>query len=191
MSDDTLPFKAHINQTVIELRLGNIIDAETDAVVNAANTSLRGGGGVDGALHRAAGPQLLAECITLGGCKTGDAKLTKGYQLKAAYVIHAVGPVYGSHNDAALLASAYRRSLDVALEHPIHSIAFPAISTGVYDYPMGAAAKIALTTVAAFARQHTRITTVQFILFTQNALDAFTRALAKLIHENEDIEAVR
>jgi len=186
----TLPFRAQINQTIIELRLGNIIDASTDAIVNAANTSLLGGGGVDGAIHRAAGPDLLEECRNLYGCKTGQAKITKGYQLKAAYIIHAVGPVYGAPHDADLLVSAYRRSLEVALEYPIRSIAFSAISTGAYAFPLDEAAPLALQTVCEFARTHTQIELIQFMLFTQNALDAFARALSRLIQEQSDIEAL-
>jgi O-acetyl-ADP-ribose deacetylase len=127
----------NVKRSTVELVQGNIVDQDVDAIVNAANSSLSGGGGVDGAIHRAAGPELLAECRTLGRCPTGEARITKGYQLKARHVIHAVGPVYqGRPHDAELLASAYRSSLQLASQHGIRSIAFPAISTGIYGYPL-------------------------------------------------------
>src|SRR5262245_38597996 len=134
-----------VNQSTIELVQGNIVDQDVDAIVNAANSSLLGGGGVDGAIHRAAGPQLLAECRALGGCPTGEARITKGYRLAARHVIHTVGPVYhGRARDAELLASAYRSSLALAVQHGVATIAFPSISTGLYGYPLGEAAPIAL-----------------------------------------------
>jgi O-acetyl-ADP-ribose deacetylase (regulator of RNase III) len=180
-----------INKTNIELIQDNIVDQAVDAIVNAANNSLLGGGGVDGAIHYAAGPELLAECRTLGGCPTGEARITGGYRLKARYVIHAVGPVYRSvkrmlwnnedtaeqADEAALLASAYRNSLALAVQHGCKSIAFPAISTGAYAYPLDEAAQIALQTVADFVKQDTRLELVRFVLWDGTARVAFERAL--------------
>lgn len=139
----------------IQVVQGDITKLDCDGIVDAANRSLLGGGGVDGAIHRAAGPELLAECRTLHGCRTGEAKITKGYRLKAKYIIHTVGPIYsGTAEDAAQLADCYRNSLDLAKEYELHSIAFPAISTGVYGYPLEDATEIAVKTVAQWLEAH-------------------------------------
>ncbi len=175
--------EAKVGHGKIELLEGDITEQETDAIVNAANRSLLGGGGVDGAIHRAAGPRLLAECRTLGGCETGDAKITKGYNLKAGHVIHTVGPIYHSAGKRApeLLASCYRRSLEVAGENKLKSVAFPSISTGAYGYPLEEAAPIALKTVADYLNSHSDIQLVRFVLFGQEAYRAYEKALKDLL----------
>jgi O-acetyl-ADP-ribose deacetylase (regulator of RNase III) len=167
-----------IAKTTIEIVQGDITREAVDAIVNAANSRLLGGGGVDGAIHRAGGSAILAECRKLGGCETGNAKITTGGNLPAKYVIHAVGPIYsGTAHDAELLASCYRRSLELARERALNSIAFPAISCGVYGYPLDEAAPIALNTVAEIARDHQTPELARFVLFTEDVLDAFQRAL--------------
>ncbi len=151
----------------LEVRQGDITRLDVDAIVNAANRSLLGGGGVDGAIHRAAGPELLAECRQLGGCPTGEARLTQGYRLPARFVIHTVGPVYGGRpEDAQLLARCYRNSLAVAAQKGVRSIAFPAVSCGVYGYPIVEACRIAVDTSLAYLTEDDRIQHVIFILFS-------------------------
>lgn len=152
-----------------------------DAVVNAANSSLLGGGGVDGAIHRAAGPQLLEECRTLHGCSVGDAKLTPGFRLPARYVIHTVGPIWsgGEQGEPKALASCYRRCLDIAAARSLHSIAFPCISTGVYGYPKEAAAEIAVGTVREFAAHPSSITSIVFVCFSELDLSLYSRLLGR------------
>jgi O-acetyl-ADP-ribose deacetylase (regulator of RNase III) len=166
--------------TVLELVRGDITRQDTDAIVNAANTTLRGGGGVDGAIHRAGGPEILEACRRLGGCATGDAKITPGGRLPARFVIHAVGPVYrdGRHGERELLAAVYRRSLEVAVENRLRSVAFPSISTGAYRFPIAEAAPIALGAVARFlAERPGYLDLVRFVLFSDADAAAYERAL--------------
>jgi len=175
--------RANIGIATLELVKGDITEQDTEAIVNAANRTLLGGGGVDGAIHRAGGPEILEECKKLGGCETGDAKITTGGRLKAKYVIHAVGPVYrdGRSGESELLASAYRRSLEVAVEHGIKSIAFPSISTGAYRYPVVEAADIALRTVIGFLKENPQIELARFVLFDDQTYAAYQSALEALV----------
>ena len=165
----------------ITLKQGDITRLAVDAIVNAANTTLLGGGGVDGAIHRAAGPQLLAECRTLGGCPTGEARITRGYRLPARRVIHTVGPVYrGRPDDARKLEACYRNSLELAAAHGLRTIAFPAISCGVYGYPISDAARIALDTTGAVLAASAAIDEVTFVLFSSSDLEVYRRCLGAL-----------
>jgi O-acetyl-ADP-ribose deacetylase (regulator of RNase III) len=178
--------RVQINGCVVELVEGDITRQDTEAIVNAANNSLLGGGGVDGAIHRAGGPEILAECRELGGCATGDAKITTGGRLRARYVIHTVGPVYwreGAQRAAEVLSSAYRRSLEVAVENDVRSVAFPSISTGAYGYPMEEAAPIALKTVTGFlsVQQEGGIRLVRFVLYGRQAYQVYQQALTSLV----------
>ncbi len=165
----------------MELHQGDITRLEVDAIVNAANRSLLGGGGVDGAIHRAAGPELVEECRTLGGCETGEAKITRGYRLAAKHVIHTVGPVYhGSSDDARLLANCYRNSLGLAANYGLKTIAFPAISCGVYGYPIEEACRVALTTTHEFLSESLIPETVVFVLFLASDYQVYQEQLEVL-----------
>ena len=167
----------------LQLVEGDITQQDVDAIVNAANCSLLGGGGVDGAIHRAGGPKILAECRKIGGCPTGEARLTTGGNLKAAYVIHTVGPVYkgGGQREAQLLASCYRESLKLASAKGITTLAFPAISTGAYGYPLAEAARIAIKTVLDYLTRHQEIRLVRFVLFGRPTYEVFQKVRRELL----------
>src|SRR5215468_707878 len=163
----------------IEILRGDITNVEVDAIVNAANTTLLGGGGVDGAIHSAAGPELLAECRTLVGCEPGQAKITRGYHLPARFVIHTVGPIWhgGKHDEAQRLADCYRNSLQLALKNEIRTIAFPAISCGAYGYPIEEAAQIALKTTREFLAVIDQIEKVIFVVWGEDVCNAYRKKL--------------
>lgn len=171
--------KSILNKLVAQQ--GDITKLAVDAIVNAANTRLLGGGGVDGAIHRAAGPELLAECRQIGGCPTGEARLTRGYNLPARFVIHTVGPVYkGTPGDQAALTGCYRNSLALAAENEIKSIAFPAISCGVYGYPIEKACRVAIDACCDFLKDHSSFEKVIFMLFSEADLEIYTKYLKSL-----------
>ena len=167
--------------TTLKALQGDITTLAVDAIVNAANSSLLGGGGVDGAIHRTAGPKLLSECRSLNGCKTGNAKITHGYDLRAKYVIHTVGPVWkdGTRGEPQLLASCYRRSLEIAADREIRSIAFPSISTGVYNYPFADAAQIAIATVRDFTTEQTSLSEIIFCCFSKSDYKVYSDLLQR------------
>lgn len=172
----------------IQVEQGDITKFKGDALVNAANSSLLGGGGVDGAIHRAAGPDLVQECRLLGGCKTGQAKLTKGYRLPVRYIIHTVGPVWqgGGNNEAQLLASCYRASLELAAQHQVKTIAFPAISCGIYHYPVSEAAKIAVKAVTAFLEEQPLPEHVTLMCYEESVYQAYLDTLNQLFNVYEE-----
>lgn len=173
--------KLDVGESVLELTQGDITKQGTEAIVNAANKRLAPGGGVAGAIHNAAGPKLWEECKGIGGCETGEAKITKGYNLPASYVIHTVGPVYSeSPEDPGLLASSYRESLKLAEENNIKSISFPSISTGAFGYPVEEAAKVALETVVKYLKEGSEIDLVRFVLYDSSTFDVHQETLESL-----------
>ncbi len=171
-----------INGVTLALMRGNIVEVQADAIVNAANSGLRGGGGVDGAIHRAGGPSIMEECRKIGGCPTGEAVVTPAGRLPAKYVFHAVGPIYsGSLDDQRLLASAYQSCLNLAEQHQVKSIAFPSLSTGIYGYPLELAAPIALHTIIEHIKKPTCLQQVLMVLFGESAYKVHEQALDKLV----------
>ena len=178
--------KVAVSQSTLEIVQGDITQEETDAIGNAANSALAGGGGVDGAIHRAGGPSIMAELKKkYEGCPTGSAVITTGGKLRAKYVIHAVGPRYsGTYRDSELLASAYRKSLELCTQSKISSLALPSISTGIYGYPVEEASRIALRTVADYLKDHPEIKLVRFVLFDSSTYRAYEEALQELETEN-------
>ncbi|MDY6862820.1 MAG: O-acetyl-ADP-ribose deacetylase [Thermodesulfobacteriota bacterium] len=175
--------EVRINQTLLCLIEGDITRQKVDAVVNAANSSLRGGGGVDGAIHRAGGPKILEECLKIGSCSPGEAVITSGGNLKAKYVIHTVGPVWrgGNKSEELLLGNSYKNSLQRAEEKSLKSMAFPSISTGAYGYPMDKAARIALSVIIKYLKGKTSLKTVKFVLFGKSAYLVYERTLMDLL----------
>ncbi len=177
-----------VNHAELVLKKGDITLEPVDVIVNAANRELKPGGGVCGAIHRAAGSELAVECATLGGCHTGEAKITEGYNLAASHVIHTVGPVYnGTVQDAVLLSSCYRESLALAEQNELSSIAFPSISTGVFGYPVAEAAAVALATILNYLKFHGNPRNVLMVLFSDDDLGAYTTVLRKLIHSDRGV----
>jgi O-acetyl-ADP-ribose deacetylase len=179
-----MSIRKKIKNSIIELKTGDITLEETEAIVNAANTVLSPGGGVSGAIHRAAGPELWRECKTLGGCNTGEAKITGGYNLKAKYVIHTVGPVYShSNSDPVNLKNSYYNCLLVASHNKIKSISFPSISTGIFGYPVREASVIALRTIALFLEEHQEIEVVKMVLFSERDYNIYGESLEKILKD--------
>ena len=174
--------RVNVNKAILELVEGDITAQDTEAIVNAANSSLLGGGGVDGAIHRVGGAKILAECKKTGGCPTGEARITTGGNLKTKYVIHTVGPIYtgGTNGEQALLYNAYQNSLKLASQHKLRSVAFPSISTGAYSYPLTEAAAIALQAVINYLKTHPDIGLVRFVLFGHKAYQVYEDVLKKL-----------
>lgn len=184
--------KVKVGSSILELVEGDITKQQMGAIVNAANEGLRGGGGVDGAIHRAGGPEIMAECRRIDGCPTGTAVITTGGRLPARYVIHTVGPVWhgGTHGEPNLLASAYRSSLQVAEENNVRTVAFPSISTGIYGYPIDRAARVALRAIAEYLKGDTSIELARFVLFGQSAFEVHAQALEELAARDEAIQPV-